>query len=247
MGVGFGTHYLLGQAGVESESLKAAASIGAGHGAGVGLTYLATGKMPGLGTQAKGLVLGLGGAFFVGDCYNSLLNSAGVGINSTARSAPAQVGIGIGGGMVAMAAGTIALPFTAFAIANKVPEIVYSKEDYAAKQSEVGKAREEMRKTYENNSGFKSAMALTALTLTFVPIFDGLLTLGSDATAAPFNRDPDYSPDRLTPAERTALAKKQAQDKASAATPKTPVNPLSLQTRFIPGFMPSMSKLPIRF
>ncbi|MFA4844263.1 MAG: serine/threonine-protein kinase [Candidatus Margulisiibacteriota bacterium] len=245
LGVGFGTHYLLGQAGVESEGVKIVAAIGTGHGTGVGLTYLATGKMPGIGTQAKGLVLGLGGAFLVNDCIKSFADSAGAGADSWLRSTPVNIAGGVGGGVAFTAAGTVALPFAGFAIANEAVKQYYSPEDQAAKQSDIGRAREQMRKTYENGIGFQSAVAVTALTLTFVPIFDGLIMLGSDATAPQVDvNDPNYStPDRLTPNERKAQAHKEAQ----AQAPKTPANPLLGTTRFIPGFTPPMSSLPTRF
>jgi serine/threonine protein kinase len=300
LGVGYGVHYGLGQAGVKSEGVKAVASIGAGHFAGVGFNRLMTGKMPGAGAQVRGLALGLGGAFFAGDCYNSLLNSSGVDSHSMARSAPAQATVGIGGGVAFTAAGTVALPFAAVAIANEIPKYVYSHEDYAVKQSEVDLARENMRKIYENGSGLESAVALTSLTMSFVPIFDGLLTLASDATSAdtkakqsevdiaraemrktyengsgldsalalgaltltfvpgvdrlltlgsdatassvkPTTIDTPSSPDRLTRAERAALAAAQSQ------APRRPVNPLPYRPMFIPSLTPSMATMSSRF
>ncbi len=243
LGVGYGVHYGLGEVGVESEGVKAAVSIGSGHLAGVGFHRLVTGQTPGIRTQARGLALGLGGAFFAGDCYNSYLGSSGVGPTSSARSVPAQAAVGVGGGIGFSVAGTAALPFAVVAIANQVPKYVYSPDDYSAKQSEIDVAREQMRKTYEDGSGLESAIALTALTLTFVPIFDGLLTLGSDATASsakPVTAVPPSSPDRLTTAERASL---------TAAPPQStvPINPLPLRPTFISSFTPSMSLMSSRF
>ncbi|MFA5183425.1 MAG: serine/threonine-protein kinase [Syntrophales bacterium] len=239
MGVGFGTYYGLGALGVEHEGVKAVASLGTGHLAGVGFTRLMTGRVPGVGAQFNGLALGLGGGIFANRVYNDALTHAGVDQSSGARSAPAQFGVGLGGGILGQVAGKAALPFAVVAIANEVPKYVQSPENYQAKVSEVEQARQRMAYLATHRDGLESVVATVALGLSLVPIFDGLVTLASDAKVEPARANPPAAPDRLTPAERAA--------QVSPALPKTPVNPLPLQTSFIPGFGFSSFTIPSRF
>lgn len=180
LGVGMGTTALLQHYGV-ADRWAVPAGIATGHGAFLGVTYLAGGKIPSLGAQASGLFKGLGGSMLAGSIYNSTLdNVVGARPDSWARSAPAQVGVSVGGGLAVGSSATLsgaALPFLPFAIANESTRIVYGQERYQSKMSAIDRAKQQMANEW-NRDG--SVAALVFLGLASVPIFDKLAAYGLD-------------------------------------------------------------------
>lgn len=180
LGVGMGTTALLQHYGV-SDRWAVPSGIAAGHGTFLGVTYLAGGKIPSLGVQASGLFKGLGGSMLAGSIYNSTLdNVVGARPDSWARSAPAQVGVSVGGGLAVGSSTTLsgaALPFLPFAIANESTRIVYGQERYQSKMNAIDRAKKQMA-TEWNRDG--SVAALVFLGLASVPIFDKIAAYGLD-------------------------------------------------------------------
>lgn len=181
MAAGVATDWTLSKAGVRNPAVKFAVSLATGTAASLFVTKVITGAAPPVVKSAKGIGTGIAGGFLASSMYNSALDSAGAGEQSLARSAPAQVAVGVGGGALFSAAGAAALPFGIFAVANELPAMI-TPETAAAKANAVEKAREQMAYEFTHKSGVAKWTAGVALGLSLIPIFNkGVVGLLVDA------------------------------------------------------------------